>query len=439
MKADHKKADQMAQQAIAALKGMQKRSQEEKQRRDAFEAKENAAKGIDIDLIKEWIHHNTEGMLKHQELKEYRDKQVAAKNKVEAEMLEEGDGLTKALMEKETLDLEKEEIEAQPKESRDEGRLLEIEDNLNDLNMAITSSTETLDMLQETLEFVESKLYSVTEEIEAFDMNNISPLSFNALESIDSAKATLKTFFQIVLDLNIYKRDLETKCLEQDENVIQLTANLKSMEARVEFMAKNGGTDGYAAHVAKQNAITTVLKQVDGFVDNRDVEHLNLNPTEQTNLTKLSLSKIVNNLKSKLKDQETKNQSLSLKLDQALKQKEIYKSRVDELKSQQKNASIQPRSRQYQNVGGKLTAHEQQNSTSPFGLHLRNTEDGSSPTRSNKSGGMSFQERQRQKREKAQGQGKTVESLADRRNKRQKNLIDPDSVDQLGSDLDKLK
>lgn len=418
---------------------MQKRSQEEKQRRDAFEAKENAAKGIDIDLIKEWIHHNTEGMLKHQELKEYRDKQVAAKNKVEAEMLEEGDGLTKALMEKETLDLEKEEIEAQPKESRDEGRLLEIEDNLNDLNMAITSSTETLDMLQETLEFVESKLYSVTEEIEAFDMNNISPLSFNALESIDSAKATLKTFFQIVLDLNIYKRDLETKCLEQDENVIQLTANLKSMEARVEFMAKNGGTDGYAAHVAKQNAITTVLKQVDGFVDNRDVEHLNLNPTEQTNLTKLSLSKIVNNLKSKLKDQETKNQSLSLKLDQALKQKEIYKSRVDELKSQQKNASIQPRSRQYQNVGGKLTAHEQQNSTSPFGLHLRNTEDGSSPTRSNKSGGMSFQERQRQKREKAQGQGKTVESLADRRNKRQKNLIDPDSVDQLGSDLDKLK
>jgi hypothetical protein len=38
------------------------------------------------------------------------------------------------------------------------------------------------------------------------------------------------------LDLNIYKRDLETKCLEQDENVIQLTANLRSMEARVKFM-----------------------------------------------------------------------------------------------------------------------------------------------------------------------------------------------------------
>ena len=59
------------------MRGMQKRSQEEKQRREALEQKDNTAKGIDIDLIKEWISHNTEGMLKHQELKEYRDKQVA--------------------------------------------------------------------------------------------------------------------------------------------------------------------------------------------------------------------------------------------------------------------------------------------------------------------------------------------------------------------------
>jgi hypothetical protein len=36
------------------------------------------------------------------------------------------------------------------------------------------------------------------------------------------------------------------------------------------------------------------------FIDNRDVEHLNLNPMEQTNLTKLSLGKIVNNLKKNL-------------------------------------------------------------------------------------------------------------------------------------------
>jgi hypothetical protein len=71
------------------------------------------------------------------------------------------------------------------------------------------------------------------EEIESFDIETITPMNFNALGSIESAKATLKTFFSVVLDLNVYKRDLESKCIEQDENVINLEANLKSAEARV--------------------------------------------------------------------------------------------------------------------------------------------------------------------------------------------------------------
>ena len=91
-------------------------------------------------------------------------------------------------------------------------------------------------------------------------MDSVSPLSFNALDSLDSARATLKIFFQVVLDLNVYKRDLENKCIDQDEKVIQLTASLKTAEARVQYMIENGGTDGYATHVAKQAAISSVLK-----------------------------------------------------------------------------------------------------------------------------------------------------------------------------------
>lgn len=138
--------------------------------------------------------------------------------------------------------------------------------------------------------------------------------------------------------MNIYKRDLEQKCIEQDENIIKLMANVKTQEARVQYMIEHGGNDGYAATLAKQQAIQNVLaKQFDGYVDNRDVEHLNLNPNEQTNLTKLSLSKIVNNLKKTLTEVENKNQQMSLKLDQALKEKLIYKQRCEELKREQKN------------------------------------------------------------------------------------------------------
>ena len=82
-------------------------------------------------------------------------------------------------------------------------------------------------MLQETMEFVQSKLNQVVEEIQGFDLESVSPLSFNALDSIESAKATLKIFFQVVLELNIYKRDLENKA------VISLTAELNSKAAQI--------------------------------------------------------------------------------------------------------------------------------------------------------------------------------------------------------------
>jgi len=39
-------------------------------------------------------------------------------------------------------------------------------------------------------------------------------LDFKGLKSIEAARFTLKTFFDMVLDLNIYKKDLEDKISE---------------------------------------------------------------------------------------------------------------------------------------------------------------------------------------------------------------------------------
>ena len=58
---------------------------------------------------------------------------MVQKDKVEAEMLEEGDRLTKVLIMKEKLEFEKYEIEAMAEDKRDEGHLLEIDDNFRDL------------------------------------------------------------------------------------------------------------------------------------------------------------------------------------------------------------------------------------------------------------------------------------------------------------------
>lgn len=43
----------------------------------------------------------------------------------------------------------------QPEASRDEGRILEIEDDLKNIALEIDSITSTLDMLEETLDYVQ--------------------------------------------------------------------------------------------------------------------------------------------------------------------------------------------------------------------------------------------------------------------------------------------
>ena len=130
-------------------------------------------------------------MLRHEELKEYRQKQLDQKDKVENEMLEDGDRLSEILTTKEKLEFEREDLEAAEGE-KDEGRILEIGDQLGELNMEIGSITQSLDDQAETLEFVMGKLNQVTEDIESFDIDSIAPMSFSALDSIESARATLK-------------------------------------------------------------------------------------------------------------------------------------------------------------------------------------------------------------------------------------------------------
>ena len=58
---------------------------------------------------------------------------------------------------------------------------------------------------------------------------------------------------------------------------------------------------------------------------------MNLSNAESTQLTKMSLSKIVTNLRNKLREEEKRNQSISNKLDQILKEKEQIKAKYQQL------------------------------------------------------------------------------------------------------------
>ena len=67
----------------------------------------------------------------------------------------------------------------------------------------------------------------------------------------------------------------------------------------------------------KKQAMENLVGQLgDGtdFMDSRET-NMNLSTAESAQLTKMSLSKIVTNLRNKLREEEKRNQSISNKLD----------------------------------------------------------------------------------------------------------------------------
>lgn len=262
------------------MKGLQKKVREEKERRQKEEDREMLSGGVDIDSIKDWINLNTEQLLKQQELGTYLKKQVGTREEIEEEMFSEGDRLTELSIMQERLEFEQLQIleATEAGEEFDEARDLEIEVELEDIATESSSITQTLDTLEEHLAFVSSKINKIREEIASFDVNNIEAPRFKGLSSVEMARKTLRTFFLVLLDLNVYKRELETKLIEQDEKLIELTT-------QVTVLSENSRGIDKTALMRKAKAMNTLVSKIGEsteFVDNRDAENLELTQHEQS-------------------------------------------------------------------------------------------------------------------------------------------------------------
>jgi KaiC/GvpD/RAD55 family RecA-like ATPase len=198
--------------------------------------------------------------------------QLNTREEIEEEMLVEGDRLTELSIQQERLTYEQQLImqASDAGEDYDEARALEIELELEDVATESESITQTLDTLDEHLLFVSEKINKLKEDITGFDMDSIQPPRFKGLSSVEMARKTLRTFFMVLLDLNVYKRDLETKCLEQDERIIDLTMQVTVLSESTR------GVDRVAL-VRKQKAMVHLVSKLgEEFIDNRDTENLEL-------------------------------------------------------------------------------------------------------------------------------------------------------------------
>lgn len=154
-------------------------------------------------------------MLENRRVREDLEKQIKERDKIEDEMLECGEQLTEVTLEK-----ERKVQELADYEGEDEGYMLEMEEELDAIEQGENMIVETLESLDTTLDYVNGRINKLFESLQEVDVEQTGkPLEFKGLKSIEAARFTLKTFFDMVLDLNIYKKDLEDKITDVAENL----------------------------------------------------------------------------------------------------------------------------------------------------------------------------------------------------------------------------
>lgn len=105
-------------------------------------------------------------------------------------------------------------------------------------------------------------------------MEQVQPPRFKGLNNVDNARATLKTFFMVLLDLNVYKKDLENKLIEQDEVVLDLQSKVNILQETSSLTSVQ-----QQAALRKQQAMRSLvgaLGEGTEFMDNRVAQDMQL-------------------------------------------------------------------------------------------------------------------------------------------------------------------
>jgi len=69
---------------------------------------------------------------------------------------------------------------------------------------------DNLDNMEEKNDFIDGKISGIKTAIIEFNPEDVDQLKFEEVQSIEGARACLGAFFGILLDVNVYKRELET-------------------------------------------------------------------------------------------------------------------------------------------------------------------------------------------------------------------------------------
>ena len=228
LKKENSKKSNILRRKVEELQALQKRQKlDVTKHKNALKQKQKSKK-IDPEKIKQWVAENTQKLIRYQDIKEEIEKEEAEKRSTEKQIEEEQSNYAMIQTKKEKLEASRRLIDED-----DLDKLEDIDQELRGFELELEAINENISSLDEKLEFVNEKISVFNKEVIEINPEGIEALRFEEINNLEEAKVYLGSFFNIFLEMNVYRSMVENKIVEQQDSIDKLNNEITELNNKI--------------------------------------------------------------------------------------------------------------------------------------------------------------------------------------------------------------
>lgn len=168
-------------------------------------------------------------MIRYQDIKEEIEKEESERVNTEKQIEDEQSNYAAIQTKKEKLEAK---LKTISKDDRDQ--IEDIEQDIRGCELELGAINENMNSLEEKLDFICEKISIFNKEIIDINPESIEALRFEEINNLEEAKIYLGSFFNIFLEMNVYRSMVENKILEQDGVIAQLRKEITDQNTKIQ-------------------------------------------------------------------------------------------------------------------------------------------------------------------------------------------------------------
>ena len=238
LKRENKKREIFAKRKQEEVVAMQQRQKLDQAKRQNATKQRQEAQNVDAEKIKQWILSQTEKYVDFRDIETEKDRELQECERIESEIELQQETFSKLIVAVEKLEQQKGRLMQAPEGTQDD-KIYQLTNEIEDLSAQMKDIQCHIESLEDKQTFINEKVSRYNcDMIRLKDPANSNVLEESPLQSMEGVRATVQSFFDILLDLNMALRNAESDIEAKDAKLHSTVTDLEVLNSEIELIRR---------------------------------------------------------------------------------------------------------------------------------------------------------------------------------------------------------